>query len=116
MAYRSIGYIVESRAIDVLCELLNTPDVQTLAVILYALNSYLKKAAEMNAEMNVVAARIEEIDKVGAIEQLQQHENQVIYKLAVDILENYFDVEDLDTLLDNEPTSNPSAPISIFKF
>lgn len=79
-----------------------------LQVILDGINNMLKMAGP-HAEQ--IATLIEECDGLSKIEDLQNHENVEIYKLAYDIIEQYFsdDVADDDAI-------QPSADESGFQF
>lgn len=77
-------------------------------VILDGINNMLKMAGQ-HAEQ--IANLIEECDGLSKIEDLQNHENVEIYKLAYDIIEQYFsdDVADDDAI-------QPAADDSGFQF
>lgn len=63
-------------------------------VILDGINNMLKMAGPHSEQ---IANMIEECDGLAKIEELQNHENVEIYKLAYDIIEQFFsdEVEDL---------------------
>lgn len=62
-------------------------EFESLQVILDGINNMLKMAGP-HAEQ--IATLIEECDGLTKIEDLQNHENVEIYKLAYDIIEQYF--------------------------
>lgn len=74
-------------------------------VILDGINNMLKMAGS-HAEQ--IATLIEECDGLSKIEDLQNHENVEIYKLAYDIIEQYFsdDVADDDAI---QPTTDEAG-------
>ena len=59
-------------------------------VVLDGINNILKLAGP---ELEVVTAMIEECGGLDKIESLQNHENVEIYKLAYEIIEQYFSDE-----------------------
>ena len=70
--------------------LLSCKDTQVIQVVLDGLNNMLKMAG---TEVEAVAAIIEEYGGLDKIEALQNHENVEIYKLAYEIIEQYFNDE-----------------------
>ncbi len=70
--------------------LLNCKDTQVIQVVLDGLNNMLKLAG---SEVEPVAAMVEECGGLDKIEALQNHENVDIYKLAYEIIEQYFSDE-----------------------
>ncbi len=69
-------------------------------MVLDGLNNMLKLAG---SEVEPVAAMVEECGGLDKIEALQNHENVDIYKLAYEIIEQYF----------SDEVSNVSDPYSI---
>lgn len=67
-----------------------------MQVVLDGLSNMLKMAGE-NAEQ--VANMIEECGGIDKIEELQGHEKVEIYKMAYDIIEQYFAAEEEDVTL-----------------
>lgn len=61
-----------------------------MQVVLDGIQNMLKLAGQ---QVDVVATMIEECNGLDRIEQLQGHENVDIYKLAYDIIEQYFSDE-----------------------
>ena len=62
----------------------------SLQVVLDGINNILKLAGE---QMNSVTEVIESCGGLDKIESLQNHENVEIYKLAYEIIEQYFSDE-----------------------
>eukprot|EP00831_Metopus_contortus_P064651 TRINITY_DN57848_c0_g1_i2.p1 TRINITY_DN57848_c0_g1~~TRINITY_DN57848_c0_g1_i2.p1 ORF type:complete len:364 (+),score=56.01 TRINITY_DN57848_c0_g1_i2:3-1094(+) len=103
-----IQYMIESGVVKALCEILNTTDVQSIAVCLQSLSHLLRKAPDIG--IHDLPQIIELEGYLEIIEKLQYHSNQVIYKLSLDILEKY---SALDTM-EEAPCSRES--LSIFNF
>ncbi len=117
MAIEHIDYVLNCGVVEALVGLLAVPETKTLAVILQSLTNLLKKTNESRPGKNAVAGKMEMLGSLSTIEQLQYHPNQVIYKMAADILENYFNLEDIDDVLKTGATSGAEgAGISIFDF
>ena len=90
--------------------MLNCKDTQVIQVVLDGLNNMLKVAGQdvsnfllgtsrpsfIISQVEAVAAMVEECGGLDKIESLQNHENVEIYKLAYEIIEQYFsdDVEE----------------------
>jgi len=84
---QQVAYLVQQGVIAPFCNLLNCKDTQVIQVVLDGLNNMLKLAG---AEVEAVAAMVEECGGLDKIESLQNHENVEIYKLAYEIIEQYF--------------------------
>ena len=82
--------MVQQGVIPPFCQLLGCKDTQVVQVVLDGINNVLKLAGE---EINTVTAMIEECGGLDKIESLQNHENVEIYKLAYEIIEQYFSDE-----------------------
>ena len=116
----SLPYIITCGVVECLCDLLDVKEVRSLAVILQSLTNLLKRYKEYSKDVNEVATRIESYGGLYKIESLQDHENQAIYAMSVNILEKYFDVED-DIAEDSDIKGDnlvqqESEQLSIFKF
>jgi hypothetical protein len=82
-----IEVLLHNGVIEPLCRLLTLDDPQVIQVALDGLNNILKSNEAL------VTAICEEIEKCGGldeIEKLQNHENDGIYQLAFEIIDNYF--------------------------
>lgn len=86
-----VAYLVQQGVIPPFCNLLSCKDTQVIQVVLDGLNNMLKMAG---TEVEAVAAIIEEYGGLDKIEALQNHENVEIYKLAYEIIEQYFNDEE----------------------
>lgn len=82
-----VSYLVEQGVIAPFCQLLSCRDTQVVQVVLDGINNILKSAGP---ELEMVTAMIEECGGLDKIESLQNHENVEIYKLAYEIIEQYF--------------------------
>lgn len=85
-----VSYLVEQGVVPPFCHLLSCKDTQVVQVVLDGINNVLKLAGQ---EIEVVTALIEECGGLDKIESLQNHENVEIYKLAYEIIEQYFSDE-----------------------
>ena len=85
-----VSYLVEQGVIPPFCHLLSCRDTQVVQVVLDGINNILKLAG---GDLEVVTGMIEECGGLDKIESLQNHENVEIYKLAYEIIEQYFSDE-----------------------
>ncbi|XP_075992818.1 karyopherin alpha3 [Anticarsia gemmatalis] len=115
-----VATLIHCGVIPPLCKLLSCKDTQVINVVLDGLSNMLKMAGE-NADQ--VANMIEECGGIDKIEALQNHEKEDIYKMAYDIIEQYFATEEEDATLvpaaaetgfQFEPA--PQAPHEGFRF
>lgn len=88
--------LIKEGVIPPFCELLASQDNQVIQVVLDGLNNMLKMAGSDHVH---IATAIEECGGLDRIENLQNHENVDIYKLAYDIIEQYFSEDDDDVHL-----------------
>uniref|UniRef100_A0A8C7YMN2 Importin subunit alpha n=1 Tax=Oryzias sinensis TaxID=183150 RepID=A0A8C7YMN2_9TELE len=98
-----VEFLVEHNVIPPFCSLLSVKDSQVVQVVLDGLKNILIMAGQ---EASTIAEIIEECGGLEKIEQLQQHENEDIYKLAFEIIDQYFsgDIFDEDPNLIPETT------------
>jgi len=87
-----VAYLVTQGVIPPFCNLLNCKDTQVIQVVLDGLNNMLKLAGP-GQDVEAIAAMVEECGGLDKIESLQNHENVEIYKLAYEIIEQYFSDE-----------------------
>lgn len=85
-----VWQLIQAGAIAPFCDLLTCRDNQVINVVLDGIMNMLKMAGP-NVEQ--IANLIEECDGTAKIEVLQNHENVDIYKLAYDIIEQFFNDE-----------------------
>uniref|UniRef100_A0A1B0EVW8 IBB domain-containing protein n=1 Tax=Lutzomyia longipalpis TaxID=7200 RepID=A0A1B0EVW8_LUTLO len=95
---KAVWRLVEEGAIPPFCELLTCRDTQVINVVLDGIHNMLKMGGSHVGE---IAAMIEECDGMSKIEELQNHENVDIYKLAYEIIRQFFseEVEENETMI-----------------
>ncbi|XP_009612538.1 importin subunit alpha-2 [Nicotiana tabacum] len=97
-----IKYLVSQGCIKPLCDLLVCPDPRIVTVCLEGLENILKVGDVENlgeaGNINVYAQMIDDAEGIEKIENLQSHDNQEIYEKAVKILETYWLEEDDETM------------------
>lgn len=82
-----VATLIQEGVIPPFCDLLACNDNQVIQVVLDGINNMLRMAGP---QVEGLANMIEECGGLDKIEALQNHENHDIYKLAFDIIENYF--------------------------
>ena len=82
--------LIQEGVIAPFCDLLSCKDTQVVQVVLDGIHNMLKLAG---TQVEQLANMIEECSGLDKIEALQNHENVDIYKLAYDIIEQYFSEE-----------------------
>lgn len=85
-----VTYLVQQGVIPPFCGLLSCKDTQVVQVVLDGINNLLKVAG---GDLEAIASMVEECGGLDKIESLQNHENVEIYKLAYEIVEQYFSEE-----------------------
>lgn len=115
-----VARLVQEGVIPPFCNLLGCKDPQVIQVVLDGINNMLKMAG---TQVEALANMIEECGGLDKIEQLQNHENIDIYKLAYDIIEQYFSELEEDVNLAPQSSEggfqfdpNTSIPSEGFKF
>ncbi|XP_061142793.1 importin subunit alpha-4 isoform X2 [Syngnathus typhle] len=88
-----VEYLVEKNVIPPFCNLMLVKDPQVVQVVLDGLKNILIMAGD---EASTIAEIIEECGGLEKIESLQQHKNEDIYKLAFEIIDQYFSGDDID--------------------
>uniref|UniRef100_A0AAR2LDH9 Importin subunit alpha n=1 Tax=Pygocentrus nattereri TaxID=42514 RepID=A0AAR2LDH9_PYGNA len=88
-----VEYLIQQGVVAPLCGLLEVRDTQVVQVVLDGLKNILLMAGEQASAVTVI---IEECGGLEKIENLQQHENEYIYKLAFEIIDMYFSGDDID--------------------
>lgn len=89
-----VAHLIREGVIPPFCNLLTCADTQVIQIVLDGISNMLKLAGP---QVEGLANMIEECGGVDKIEALQNHENSEIYKLAYDIIENFYS-EDVSTL------------------
>jgi len=97
-APEQIKYLVQQGCIKPLCDLLTCNDPRLVTVALEGIENVLKAGendiAATNAATNPYTHFVDEAEGLDKLEQLQQHNNEDVYKKAVHILETYFGLDD----------------------
>uniref|UniRef100_A0AAZ3Q4W9 Importin subunit alpha n=1 Tax=Oncorhynchus tshawytscha TaxID=74940 RepID=A0AAZ3Q4W9_ONCTS len=88
-----VAYLIQQQVIPPFCNLLTVKDAQVVQVVLDGLSNILKMADD---EAETIANLIEECGGLEKVEQLQNHENEDIYKLAYEIIDQFFSSDDID--------------------
>lgn len=88
-----VQYIVMQGCIKPLVDMLTVKDAKIVRVILDSLVNILRAGAAPDGT-NCCADWIEEAGGIDVIEELQQHENEEVYKKALKIIEEFFSEED----------------------
>lgn len=82
-----VARLIQEGVVPPFCNLLNCKDPQVIQVVLDGISNMLKLAGP---DVEGLANMIEECGGLDKIEELQNHENVDIYKLAFDIIEHFF--------------------------
>ncbi|CAH1990722.1 unnamed protein product [Acanthoscelides obtectus] len=100
--------LIQEGVIPPFCNLLDCRDAMVIQVVLDGINNMLKMAGP---QVDQLCAMIEECNGLDKIESLQNHDNIDIYKLAYEIIEQYFsgDAED-------DPNIAPAASETGYTF
>lgn len=85
-----VARLIQEGVIEPFCNLLSCKDTQVVQVVLDGIHNMLKQAGPQG---EALANMIEECSGLDKIEALQNHENVDIYKVAYDIIEQYFSDE-----------------------
>jgi hypothetical protein len=92
-ADEQINYLVGQGAIPALCKLLEALEVKIVSVALEALENILNFGSRSPGD-NALAFAVEECHGLDALENLQNHDNEDVYRKALDILQNHFVAEE----------------------
>jgi len=90
-----IFYLIQEGAIPPLCGLLHVTDVKVVTVALEGLENMLQ-VGQNTGNLEKIVEIISDCGGVSAIEELQAHENKVVYNRALKILEKYLGGEEED--------------------
>ncbi|CAI2363090.1 unnamed protein product [Moneuplotes crassus] len=95
-----VAEIVKRKGIEAMSHVLTTKvDIKTAVVLLEGIRNCLEVGQQsfINEQGdNEFALIVEQCGGLDTIEQMQEHENQQIYEIAVEIIESYFQVEEVD--------------------
>jgi len=88
-----IIHLVQSNVMEPFCDLLDARDDKAVCVVMDGLANLLA-TAHKHGEVEQICRMIEECNGLDKIEELQTHQNEQVYKKALDIITVYFAEED----------------------
>ncbi|XP_033832366.1 importin subunit alpha-3 [Periophthalmus magnuspinnatus] len=88
-----VEHLIDMDVIPPFCNLLTVKDAQVVQVVLDGLSNILKMFED---EADTIAGHIEQCGGLQKVEALQNHENEDIYKLAFEIIDQFFSSDDID--------------------
>lgn len=94
-------FLVSQASIPALCAMVNCGDTKMIIVVLDAIENILKvglKNSNGRVVDNLYADAVEECGGLDAVEELQNHENEEIYEKVVNILQKYFESEEVEKM------------------
>lgn len=98
-------YLVQCQIMKPFCELLSSKDPKLIKVLLDGLCNILL-VAEKVGQLDQAKLYIEEVGGLNKIEELQEHENEEVYKLAYHMVEKFFSEDGTEDGLQPESTGS----------
>ncbi|XP_034292435.1 importin subunit alpha-8 [Pantherophis guttatus] len=95
--------MIRAGVLKPLLNLLSVKDSNTILVILDSLTNFFRTAEKLG-ETEKLGLLVEELEGVEKIEALQTHENNLVYRAALALIEKYFSGEVEDLNRENEET------------
>jgi len=97
---QQIEYLIQNGCVKPMIDLLSVSDAKIIGVALECMENILKSGKQKQTEQglsdNPYASLVEQADGLVKMEALQEDPNEEVYKKVVQILENYFPIEDDD--------------------